>query len=740
MLAKWFKRKSAPNKDGDSSPDNIEKLQYVKVFELELSNMEDSPVYALTNQLTIGSEIGNIVIADPSVSPRHATFVLQDEVVSVTDHGSVAGTHVNGKKISPGKNIILEETDVVMVGDLEVRLKVGRTGKKVEEIPDAPEAAEDKEEEKKPKFKTSPKSSIKLPEKKKKQPVMAMSSVSSSTNAVIRVLSVFTDLILSYAILIVFMPFDEFRDLINVLPELISTHVSVDWDALLSSFGQDLGFLKDMLNDGMTIVSSSFPVVPLVLIFLFLRLIFTLLFGVSLSELLLGVRPVGNKLWARFGGALRVLIGMITWPFLIFDLPAIVSRRTFKEVITFTNTHVPSKFVAILGIIFYLPLTIAISVVAPLFQGLEIPEPVLVNDAIEQRVKVKVPQNGEAEVSPVSEKSGSLNVELTYNPSDLFIVPSFRFQGAQNKLTVTKSLVFYQRDLQRKVELEVFKTFDLKQLLGIGIKGNVFLYERYPEIYNYVYEPDEVNVAFKKTQDQKAQARFANEVISFTKSAFSLSLESLVDFMQTESPLISSYIEFRSSLLSLVEYKDFDQIGFMKIGNILFMKISYLKQKPFDLIIPLMKGQGRILKITFDNKENVGAVSSKFYKFNLEKTNWLPEGKKESGDVLTGLEVFDLFNGENYKTLLQSSSKAQAFYAYYYETSALVLKKGDPVEIDLWKSRVKNTLNLIEQLPPSETETGENPKEKLLQNLRDTSDALENNNKEYFGITATTSV
>ena len=81
MLGKLFKRKSVPENDGDSTPIEIGKLKLVRTFELELSNMEGSPVYALTHKLSIGSEIGNIVIADPSVSPRHATFILQQEVV-----------------------------------------------------------------------------------------------------------------------------------------------------------------------------------------------------------------------------------------------------------------------------------------------------------------------------------------------------------------------------------------------------------------------------------------------------------------------------------------------------------------------------------------------------------------------------------------------------------------------------------------------------------------------------------
>lgn len=754
MLGKWFKGKSAPTNSGKSEPDLSDKFYYAKVFELELSNMEDSPVYSLTHQISIGSEIGNIIIADPSISPRHATFFLQDEVVSLIDHGSVSGTFVNGKKLDAGKKVILEETDVILVGDLEVRIRVGSAAVKEEPIPEVPTAEilaldeetpveeviqEVKKTEVVPKAAARPKG--KSPQKKKKS-VSFNSGPSSATNAVIRVFAVLCDLLLSYAILVIFLPFDEFRMFLDSVPEFIGSFIDFDWKALLSTMTQDAGFAEDMVNDGLEFLSSTFHILPLLIVFAVMRLISTLIFGVSLSELFLGVRSDGNPIWSRVGGVLRVIVGFITWPFLIFDSPAIFSKRTFKEVITFTNTHVPSSFLAIIGILFYFPLIVGLTIFAPMFQGLENPEPILVNDKVDQRIKVKLPETEvAAAVNPVSDKSSSLPVDINYNAEELSILPAFKFQGGKNRLKVKSSLIFYQKDLQRSVELEVLKNFDLKQLLGIGMKGNFFLYNHYPEIYNYVYEPDEVNIAFRKTADEKAQLKFANEVIQFTKSAFSLSVDNVIDFMQTESPMLKNVIDFRSSFLSLLEYKDFDQVGFMKIGNIIFMKVTYQKQKPFDLLIPLIKGPGKIIKVTFDKKESSGTVASKFYKFNLDKTDWISGEKKVPSEVMSALDVFDLFSTDNYRTLLNSSAKAQAFYAFYFETSASVMKRGDSVELDIWKTSVDNMLKLIELIPaPEQGEGEENPKTKLLQNLRDTADALENNNSEYFGIQATTSV
>ncbi len=745
MLSKWFKRKSVPSNDGDS-PSKLEKHQYIKVFELELSNMEDSPVYELRNQLSIGSEIGNIIISDPSVSPKHATFILQEDVVSIIDHGSIAGTSVNGKKIAPGKYIILEESDVVSVGDLEIKLKAATVSVPIESIPEVPEEEEVPLEKPKPVAKP-PKKQFDAKEHLKKtatkKPTSFSISTTYATNALVRVFAVLCDLVLSYSLLVILMPFDEFRNFIDFIPGFIGSLLDVEWKALWSGVMEDYGFIAEMLNDAYQFFSATFHFGPLLIIFVLNRLITTLLLGVSFSEFALGVRASGNKIWARVGGIIRVLVGVLTGPFIIFDISAIVSRRTLKEFITFTNTYLSSKFLAILGIILFLPLVLALALFAPLIQGFEPPEPILVNDRVDQRVKVKVQsaQGASQELILVTDKSQSLKFELAYDPTEVTIIPSFKFQGIKNKLNLKNSLIFYQRDLQRPVELEVFKKFDLKQLLGIGFKGNFLLFDKYPQIYNLVYSPAMVNPSYKLSNDVKSQIAFANEFVQFTKTAFSLSGENALDIMQEETLLIKGLVDYKSSFLSLIEYKDFDEIGFIKLGNIIFMKITYKKQKPFDLIIPLIKNDGRIFKISYDKKENLGAVSSKFYKFNLVKSNWIPDLVSAEKESMSALEVFDLFSTENFKNKLSSLDKAQALYAYYFEASGAILKKADPIELELWKSKLENIPKLLEAIPSKTLQEGEeDPRLKLMQNFRDILDALQNNNIEYFGMTQTTTV
>ena len=212
--------------------------------------------------------------------------------------------------------------------------------------------------------------------------------------------------------------------------------------------------------------------------------------------------------------------------------------------------------------------------------------------------------------------------------------------------------------------------------------------------------------------------------------------------MQMRSPLIKGFVDFKSSLIALVEYKDFSQLGFIKIGNAVFMRLSYLKQKPFDLLIPLMKGEGKMYKVTYDKDRQAqnATLTNMLYKFALNEANWTPSKRMRPGDVMTALEVLDTFTIEYQQNGL-TLNKAQSLYGYYYEKSAEILKGNSQVEYSIWLDSVSAVLQIVEALKPVQVEEGtENPRDKLIQNFKDLKNALDNKNLEYFGVPASTNV
>ena len=106
-----------------------------------------------------------------------------------------------------------------------------------------------------------------------------------------------------------------------------------------------------------------------------------MIFSVSLGQLLVGMRVKGKFIFKRLKFPIRALIGVMTAPlFFIFDLPALISKRTFKEVITFSQYITPKPKTSFIACIIFPVLLLVVLGLAPLFKGFEIREPLTVTE------------------------------------------------------------------------------------------------------------------------------------------------------------------------------------------------------------------------------------------------------------------------------------------------------------------------------------------------------------------------
>lgn len=114
-----FKKDKAPKNDGD----NIESANIASgelTYYLQFSNIEGQPIFELKDALTVGSETGDIVFDDPSLSPKHCSVYLNQGVVSVIDHSSEEGTFISDHQLTPGKMMIVSDGDYIRAGELEI--------------------------------------------------------------------------------------------------------------------------------------------------------------------------------------------------------------------------------------------------------------------------------------------------------------------------------------------------------------------------------------------------------------------------------------------------------------------------------------------------------------------------------------------------------------------------------------------------------------------------------------------
>lgn len=833
MLGKLLKSIKAPINGGDLiDQSHISNLRLQKVYELELVNMEGRPCYRLHTKLGFGSQIGEVIVDDESISPRHCTFTLDQNVISIIDHNSVTGTLVNNKKIEPGKKLILDESDEVQIGELLIRIKTHNEAVVKEKkaslatMPDVEEFDTEYEEATYPeedpdnseliaeltkldekfsddvKLKIDPKSSedatstsvsldeystvgdkvgtftldeisgisidelleqdfeeedIEEPQeeaeeneveeeelrkekkegssfdfnkmfswlkfgkkgqtsfRKRSKKVVLVKKYAANT--ILRVVALHVDLCFAYGTYLLLSPFDDFKNFISMV---ISSGKILFEEATQHPFYQshysDISFIVEMVSDLWTFIDTYINPVPALILVMISKLIFTALLGVSLGQYVVGMRAEGNVIWKRIGGVLRTLIGFVTFPFLIFDIGSIISRRTFKEVITFTRLYSDSKMMSILLSVVFVFVSGVYVMMAPMFQGFETLPSYQIAQKIEERVRLQ-DSEGNAEELPHKFNTSFLGFQVEY--SDEFeILPGFRFEGSGSKTNSQFVLNFFDRKMNGSSELSVVKNFDLKQLLEIGFRGNPFLKLKFPHIDNYLnqYTP----VGFKRSVLDSES--FTEEFMEFHRMAMDMSIGSFFNYFY-EVPMVNSLLSYKQSFLSLFDEADFTSMSFVRIGNIVALKISQSTPSAHDFIIPILP-EGRIMKVSFKGN-NTSGLASRLYRYALYKSNWTQEIQSTAFDhILNALR-----SGQEV-----SLDDAQALYGYYYELSQKILSRSDEEEYLLLKQSVTSVQLLIDSVVKEDS----NALLKLQSNFKDLVDAVDIRNLEYFNLTNTT--
>lgn len=104
---------------------------------LAIALPDSKTVHELTeDRITIGRAPDNMIqIDDPSVSGRHAQFLLIDERYQLTDLGSTNGTRVNSELVT---DTFLRVGDRIRFGKVEARYESDATGE-AQPLPDADE-------------------------------------------------------------------------------------------------------------------------------------------------------------------------------------------------------------------------------------------------------------------------------------------------------------------------------------------------------------------------------------------------------------------------------------------------------------------------------------------------------------------------------------------------------------------------------------------------------------------------
>ncbi|MFP5459360.1 MAG: FHA domain-containing protein, partial [Bacteriovoracia bacterium] len=685
MNLKGLFQRLRPPKKGGSEASPVTELQTVTRYFLAFSNIENSPEYALETELSVGSGTGDIVIADDSLSPRHATFKLDHGAVTVMDLGSTAGTRIGDHSLTKGKPVLLKPDDVLHLGEIEITLKA------VEEIVAEPPAASvvaeaDAEEDSLPEMPADgPENEPEAPpapektsffqrrlrtlkntpaEKKKPKIVAANSGRTYAANLLPRLVAIGIDFCWTFVIWTVMSPFDDFRDLLEVVPGLLHDYVLPQLELVISQNGWG-EFYQTGLTSFLDLVKEperELWLSHVVSLYFTVRVATTFVLGVSLGQWMSGIRSFGGFVASRLGGVVRELLAIFTWAFVILDLPTLFSRRSFKEMITGTHLVSVSKGATLISWLVFLPVTLAAVSVSPLFSGLEEPEAVLLKDITPKK---RVRNEGSIEMTTYS--SNWFGAQFVLPNETWSVVPRFTWSQNGKVRSLTPTLAFYHYN-GTTVPLILHSKFRWDELLKTALSHNPLLQKNFPTLWSVVQGQmigQQAAIRFNLSENQKAI--FKEELQELIRVSFALSLDSVADHVLTHGPLLKGLVAFRKMLMAQVGVAPDAEWALTRFGRSSVLIYEVPGVKPYDILLPLEYGEGRMFRVNYASTKERGQANKLAFSELWALSVWtLPETANYAGlpfviDAIARLATVPAEPAETFEKMYEAFFEAAAF-------------------------------------------------------------------------------
>src|SRR5690606_14815374 len=144
-------------------------------------------------------------------------------------------------------------------------------------------------------------------------------------------------------------------------------------------------FVSPFLGEHVKYLSflTSFSFLSVFITWITLNLVSSIIFGANLGLALLSVRTEGSFVTARVKALLRLILSFITLPTILTELPALIKKRTLKEVVTGSEISYRHPLLTIFGVLIALPaFTLAIIALPGLMEPTLLEGPELTKDLV----------------------------------------------------------------------------------------------------------------------------------------------------------------------------------------------------------------------------------------------------------------------------------------------------------------------------------------------------------------------
>ena len=459
-------------------------------------------------------------------------------------------------------------------------------------------------------------------------------------------------------------------------------------------------------------LNHTLPFVCLIFsLFFILRFWTTLIFGVSFSQFILGLRGDVSRLWDRIGGSIRVIFELLFLPLFLFELISIFRMRTLKEFLTYTHVVDRDPKLPIFRIIIITPIILFFTIVSPLYNNpsLSLNKEVQVLDEIKElsikKKKIKTPKKYYGSNSYKFSSFSSLG------NGRFIIFPSFDILKKGKVRTVVPFFKIYDRDSKTMGSWRIERKLDLFELFD-RIKGMQPLFSKnYPGLSKSL-EKERKYFLIRKYEDQYQNSSLMDsttldDIKKYAKTSFNLQLKNLFDHMLKSGPFLSGYVLFKEKMMDFVPPHESSRVDQVKFGNAIFLRLRQnLSKKTFlagewrETLINLSSPNSFVFILNWGGSFSPKKSLSDFYKEFFTPARWYFDYKELFAFPLKKENIRPFHVADYYTKRQLSLSKRELLQNYILKYNFSLAKenllsgKMDPVLKELLAKHVQRMIDV----------------------------------------------
>lgn len=415
--------------------------------------------------------------------------------------------------------------------------------------------------------------------------------------------------------------------------------------ARLSSFALDVSltyFLSFLLSPNVDILSQmgnrlllSFDLslmefslarlLALLLLTMVLRFYCVLFFGHTLFAPLYGLYPREGFIWSRVGGGLRLILDLLLFPIILFQLVFTRTSRTLSEQLT--KTQLIQKDGGSLAWVghFLTPILILLSLYSPLFMKLSVFDGVKV---VEEEIQAGKLEAGENFDQLTLYKSEKFKIEtLSHLAEDRFVLmPDYDFRRSSGQLRVSPYVKIIDRQQKRVGQFKIGPDVRWTPLLLRSKEGMPFWSGQFEHLAAELSKLSDEELKGDVPLNFSAQA--CDDFQRLLKSSFELGGNNLIDHTLEFGPFIRGLVQLRSVMLDIIDPTVAPQVDLIRFGQTPFLRFrqllefSELEYTSRHTLFPLCVTRAPYYELNFKNDLASTQSRRDFTDTFLSKARW----------------------------------------------------------------------------------------------------------------------